>query len=101
MGPICLQLAPDVEKDEANESGQRRVEVNREVALMGEHAWENRNRVTVNEEEEREERAQKAMQMAKERGLGLPPMVEEKLDGNESSDDVKESDVGKGLFDGW
>jgi hypothetical protein len=94
-------LAPDVEKDEANESGQRRVEVNREVALMGEHAWENRNRVTVNEEEEREERAQKAMQMAKERGLGLPPMVEEKLDGNESSDDVKESDVGKGLFDGW
>ena len=100
MGPICLQLAPDVERDEANESGQRKVEVLREVALLGEHALAKRDGAIVKEEEAREERAHKAVQMAKERGLGLPPMVEDKLDGNESND-VNESDVGKGLFDGW
>ena len=101
MGPICLQLAPDVERDDVNESGERKVEVLREVTLLGENALELDGVAAIDEELEREKRAKKAVEMAKEKGLELPPMVEEKLEIDENSDEIKESDVGKGLFDGW
>jgi len=90
MGPVCLQVAP---RDDASiEEGEKKVDVLREVAIYGESAYASKSNGRGNEtDEERETRAQNAMKAAKDRGLELPPMVE----------DQDEDDVGKGLFDGW
>jgi ribosome biogenesis GTPase A len=90
MGPICLQVAP--RDEESIEEGEKKVAVLREVAIYGESAYSQRSKGRGNEtDEEREVRAQNAMKAAKDRGLELPPMVEEQ----------EEAGVGKGLFDGW
>jgi hypothetical protein len=44
--------------------------------------------------EQKQERARMAVETAKERGLELPPMVE-------NPKGVQEEDVGKGMFEGW
>jgi len=93
MGPACLQLAPKVDEDSTN-GGEKKVFVLRNVAVLGEGSryLEGNGRGRKGEtEEEREARAENAMKAAKDRGLELPPMVEEQT----------EADVGKGLFDGW
>ena len=114
MGPICLQLAPELEDDDDDgKGGERFVAVRREVNLLGEKDDFRRNLVTSlqdQSDEERQARAETAMRAAKERGLELPPLVEDQLqarnDGNdkgEKGQDVgtQDSEVGKGLFDGW
>jgi ribosome biogenesis GTPase A len=89
MGPISLQLAPETEQD----NGQLQVPLG-DTTILGP-----RSKRTAQEEElERKlqvERARMALETAKERGLELPPIVEDPKSSQEASD------VGKGLFDGW
>ena len=82
-GPVCLQLAPDSDRDD----GQKAI-------LMEESRDDERQRW----EEQQQERARVALETAKELGLELPPMVEQQPT---STTTVAEQDVGKGLFDGW
>ena len=112
MGPICLQLAPKLQenedKEEDDSGGESFVPVRREVALLGElvDLEQGKQMSSHNSDEERRQRAENAMKAAKERGLELPPMVEEQMHNtevNETSEKNTEKDpeVGKGLFDGW
>lgn len=78
MGPICLQLAPETEKDE----GQKMVELQSTKQSSDEK----------DSSIDRLARAQAAVATAKLQGLELPPLVD--------SSDPEEA-VGKGLFDGW
>ena len=89
MGPICLQIAPR-DEDSISE-GEKKVGVYREVSVLGESINALSSRNSDETEEERLRRAENAMKAAQDRGLELPPIIEE---GNED-------DVGKGLFDGW
>mmetsp|Transcript_9134 Transcript_9134/g.20001 ORF Transcript_9134/g.20001 Transcript_9134/m.20001 type:complete len:665 (-) Transcript_9134:93-2087(-) len=110
MGPVSLQLAPESEADE----GQQSVTVLRQEGLTAisesvmdptdfrRMADEQRQR----EKEEIEERAKAAREAAKEKGLDLPPVMDDIV--NEEVEDKKEeykkpaeSEIGKGLFDGW
>lgn len=90
MGSICLQLAPETESDD----GQARVrlESSRSQQQQQEEWLEM-------EAAARQERAQAAMETAKQQGLELPPMVAKKDETAAISTD--EDQVGKGLFDGW
>jgi len=95
MGPTCLQLAPKQE-DESVDEGEKKVSVLREVSVLGEGVMRiGSGEMSDETDEEREERAENAMRAAKERGLELPPMMDE------NPNETKEEDVGKGLFDGW
>ncbi len=95
MGPACLQLAPKQE-DESVDEGEKKVSVLREVSVLGEGVMRiGSGEMSDETDEEREERAENAMRAAKERGLELPPMMDE------NPNETKEEDVGKGLFDGW
>eukprot|EP00977_Amphora_coffeiformis_P000276 scaffold83_cov181-Amphora_coffeaeformis.AAC.3 len=101
MGPICLQIAPSSTEDR----GQRAVlqspaEKAQEARQAREEVWQ----------AEQAERAQKALEAANARGLELPPLVQRNekssQDNNEdgdkaSSGKTNESEVGKGLFEGW
>jgi hypothetical protein len=88
MGPVCLQLAPEKDEDE----GQAEVPIG---SMDGSTAARvNLRQIRQEEiEKEQQERVRVAVETAKELGLELPPMVE--------NSEVKEDDVGKGLFDGW
>jgi hypothetical protein len=88
MGPISLQLAPQTEED----GGQLQLPIGGNTMFVRQH-------MNVEQDVERQiqlERARVAMEMAKERGLELPPIIE---DPNRKVDTP--TDVGKGLFDGW
>ena len=103
MGPISLQVAPESEQDD----GQL------EVPLFGKDKSQdlaNRHRRREELEKEQQKRAKLAMETAKERGLELPPMLEQKQSQEspkKTDDDVpakeesKDDDIGKGMFDGW
>jgi len=91
MGNICLQIAPKVEDEESAAEGQVKVQVLREVTVMGEGT--NKMDTSVDTDEQREDRANNAIRVAKEKGLELPPVVEN----GQQNEEV----VGKGLFDGW
>ena len=106
MGPVCLQVAPRTEEDD----GQVHVPVGRMYGI----SQEDIDGITRQQEElihqERLERAQRAVQVAKERGLELPPTVAEDnakdLDSDNSEPNINDSkrdddSIGKGLFDGW
>ena len=82
MGPICLQLAPVSETDDGQQS----------VRLGNQETEEDRQQWEEEREKERQERAANALKTAKEQGLELPSIVENKTNGDE---------VGKGMFDGW
>lgn len=117
MGPIALQLAPESERDR----GQLRIKDGRGDGLGAftngmYRSPEERNRAEVEERQKEktkvEVRARAAMEAAKERGLELPPVVESMIGGGSGESDnlesasdtdskVDESEVGKGLFDGW
>lgn len=88
MGPISLQLAPETEED----AGQLQVPIG-DFTILG-----RQSRDTVDEDLVRqiqEERARAALETAKERGLELPPVIQD-------PDRAKDSgDIGKGMFDGW
>ncbi len=112
MGPICLQLAPKLKEENKSEEeedsgGESFVPVRREVALLGEllDLDQGRQMSLHDSDERRRERAESAMRAAKERGLELPPMVEDQMQQNDADEDVEKNEqnaeVGKGLFDGW
>jgi hypothetical protein len=94
MGAIALQLAPETEEDR----GQLQVPVGGSTSLS---EWQSRDKVAVDVERQMQlERARVAMEMAKERGLELPPMIADpKKTENESP--PHNNNIGKGLFDGW
>eukprot|EP00579_Thalassiosira_antarctica_P003942 CAMPEP_0201905328 /NCGR_PEP_ID=MMETSP0902-20130614/56455_1 /ASSEMBLY_ACC=CAM_ASM_000551 /TAXON_ID=420261 /ORGANISM="Thalassiosira antarctica, Strain CCMP982" /LENGTH=583 /DNA_ID=CAMNT_0048439439 /DNA_START=272 /DNA_END=2023 /DNA_ORIENTATION=+ len=105
MGPVALQLAPKSEKDD----GQTYVENTglnaRQVVSPTDfkRAVEEQER---NFKEEIEQRAAAAQEAAKEKGLKLPPVMERAASGEDAKEDGSaqkpaESEVGKGLFDGW
>jgi len=109
MGPMALQVAPSMPRDNdgssqlEEEGGQVRVDVRRNVAILGETP-RSIEEAAAQDMAMKEERVKTAVQKAKDRGLDLPPVLEVTLE-KDGSDDVgnnnKEADVGKGLFDGW
>ena len=112
MGPVALQLAPDTEVDD----GQTTVNI-RSDGLESRIASPTDWKRALEEEGERqreeiENRSRAAMDAAREKGLDLPPVmasasngkVEDGAMSKYSGEVVKkpaESDIGKGLFDGW
>jgi hypothetical protein len=108
MGPVALQLAPDTEVDD----GQTTVNI-RSDGIASPTDWKR----ALEEEGERqreeiENRSRAAMDAAREKGLDLPPVIASVSNGKVedgamskySGEVVKkpaESDIGKGLFDGW
>lgn len=103
MGPVALQLAPESEEDD----GQTFIDNQRadglDVRVVSSPAGLKR---AIDEEEQREkeeieQRAKAAQVAAKEKGLELPPVMEEQEDEEEDIEKPAESDIGKGMFDGW
>jgi ribosome biogenesis GTPase A len=99
MGPVALQLAPESEGDD----GQQSVETLRKDGLKFKRASEEMER---KKQEIIDQRAKSAMEAAKEKGLELPISMDAAEEETESIEDEEvkkpdESDVGKGLFDGW
>jgi ribosome biogenesis GTPase A len=85
LGPISLQVAPETEADE----GQMTVPIGDNVVKV------KRQEQQKERAEQQQERARQAVATAKERGLELPPIVE-------NPEGVPDAgDVGKGMFDGW
>ena len=111
MGPISLQCAPESEDDD----GHAYVDSLQQDGLHSINPMnaDDYRRATADEaklrqQEEIEERAAAARESAKTKGLDLPPVVEIALEEKEESpqshgDSHKsvESEVGKGMFDGW
>jgi ribosome biogenesis GTPase A len=84
MGPVSLQLAPETDKD----NGQMAVPIgsNRDAQRVAAKKQQQKQQM-------QQERSRLAVETAKERGLELPPIVEEGV--------ANDHDVGKGMFDGW
>jgi ribosome biogenesis GTPase A len=108
MGPVALQLAPESEGDD----GQQSVETLRKDGLNVRVVADPAEFKRASEEMERkkqeiiDQRAKSAMEAAKEKGLELPISMDAAEEETESIEDEEvkkpdESDVGKGLFDGW
>ena len=108
MGPIALQLAPRSEGDD----GQTFVDTAREDGLDVRVVASPTGVKRAVEEQERkaqeeiEQRSAAAMVAAKEKGLELPPLMtsvvnERVSEEEEATQKPAESEVGKGLFDGW
>lgn len=102
MGNVCLQLAPTVEggDDEGSLSEfsnvpDPRMGTMRMVAKDDSTEWE---QFKEQQDAEQIERVRIAKESAKERGLELPPQLENVA--NDKQNGIA-SDVGKGLFDGW
>jgi ribosome biogenesis GTPase A len=85
MGQICLQVAPATKEDK----GQTRIKLSTDTTDQREERLQERMRA-------QEARAQAALETAKERGLGLPPVLDPVEEGS-----VKSDQVGKGQFEGW
>jgi hypothetical protein len=95
MGPISLQIAPETEED----GGQLSVSVG-DGTILGRQSMrggENGGFDAEYQQQIQDERARIALETAKERGLELPPIV----DDPERAKEEAEADVGKGMFDGW
>jgi ribosome biogenesis GTPase A len=86
MGLICLQVAPASKEDK----GQTPIRLGTETTDVQVERQQERVRA-------REERAQAALETAKERGLELPPGQ----DAEQEEGSVKTDQVGKGQFEGW
>eukprot|EP00581_Thalassiosira_minuscula_P004341 CAMPEP_0183748986 /NCGR_PEP_ID=MMETSP0737-20130205/68053_1 /TAXON_ID=385413 /ORGANISM="Thalassiosira miniscula, Strain CCMP1093" /LENGTH=564 /DNA_ID=CAMNT_0025984729 /DNA_START=298 /DNA_END=1992 /DNA_ORIENTATION=- len=109
MGPVALQLAPQSEVDD----GQAYVDPTREDGLDVRVVVSPSDFKRAVEEQEKknqeeiQQRAEAAMEAAKERGLDLPPVMDSivnEVDDDEEDEVVQkpaESEVGKGLFEGW
>jgi len=111
MGPVALQLAPETEVDDGqiyvdHAVGKDGLDVRQVVSPA------DMKRVVEEQERRQKEgielRAQAAMVAAKERGLELPPVMETSANDGEVAKEEEESiqkpaesEVGKGLFDGW
>jgi hypothetical protein len=114
MGPITLQCAPETEED----NGQVQVESLRQDGLHSINPMSENESMRAAEEmkqkqqEEIEERAAAARESAEVKGLELPPLIadsavdesEERVQQHNdelSTSKPVESEVGKGMFDGW
>lgn len=112
MGPITLQCAPETEEDD----GHAYVDSLQQDGLHSINPVNANDLVRATEElqkrqqEEIEERAAAARESAKTKGLELPPVVEDALNSEEKAQQCSdqsapakpvESEVGKGMFDGW
>ncbi len=108
----AAQLAPKLERDNGQTYVDHSVGKDRlDVRVVASPA--DMKRVVEEQErrqkEEIENRAQAAMAAAKERGLNLPPVMENVAAKNEqgvkeeedAAQNPAESEVDKGLFDGW
>ena len=108
MGSICLQVAPvaSLSNDESGNHGgavadfsqvpDPRMGTVRVEGLDASNAWEQHKE---QQEALKRERIETARETAKERGLELPPQLENQ--GKKESEKSAPEDVGKGLFDGW
>mmetsp|Transcript_13254 Transcript_13254/g.38198 ORF Transcript_13254/g.38198 Transcript_13254/m.38198 type:complete len:222 (+) Transcript_13254:177-842(+) len=110
MGPTCLQLAPQTETDRGHVNipisamdGRDDGDPTKAISMI-----EFRKQQKELQLQEQQNRARAAKETAKERGLELPPIIaaaDDDHDGGEddaeSSSSMKETDVGKGMFDGW
>ena len=102
MGPISLQLAPTRESDE----GQTAVPVTPDTmraAVMNQWDTINGNNDQKKADELSEEAKQRsitAQQVAKAKGLELPPIMTEEKDSSNTSS-IDEQNIGKGIFEGW
>ena len=107
MGPIALQLAPESEVDEGQQSVQTLRKDGLNVRVVADPVEFKRasEELERKKQEKIDQRAKSALEAAKEKGLELPISMDEVVEeGKESKEDVKkpeESEVGKGLFDGW
>ena len=111
MGPVALQLAPDTEVDD----GQTTVNIRSdglESRIASPTDW--KRAMEEEGDRQREEiktRSRAAMDAAREKGLDLPPVMASVSNGNVEDEAMSkngevvtkpaESDIGKGLFDGW
>lgn len=113
MGPICLQQAPTTTTSSAAEDNPmgavsdftqvpdpRMGTMRTDGMAASLNDWE---RLKEQQEALQRERAQTARETAKERGLELPPMLENQNNnqGKKESTTTAPEDVGKGMFDGW
>jgi ribosome biogenesis GTPase A len=92
LGPICLQVAPRSDSDRGQRSLGGVMDGVSDVELM-------REKMQVQLAAERAERARAAQDTARERGLALPSVIQDRQTSQGSSQD--DSQVGKGVFDGW
>jgi hypothetical protein len=112
MGPVALQLAPDTEVDD----GQTNVNIRSdglESRIVSPTDWKRAlEEEGKRQREDFENRSKAAMETAREKGLDLPPVMASvssgkvddgamSKDGGEAVKKPAESDIGKGLFDGW
>jgi len=115
MGNVCLQVAPEGDASSSmagadfSQVPDPRMGTMRTEGMMPTMSdWE-QHRAKM--ENERQERAKTARETAKERGLELPPQLEQQTTATTSNSGESSSDsndkreapegVGKGLFDGW
>ena len=104
IGPVCLQVAPETEEDQGQLAipvgeldYERFMDDDDDVGPKDKARFNRQNSRTERElEREQLERAKSALEAAKERGLELPPLIENPPDASKT-----EGDVGKGLFEGW
>lgn len=127
LGPIALQFAPPVPSSNANndQSNSRNedtynVEKNIKRGIVDYSALVGggpKNTYTVKEdlqarqlreEQEKQDRAKAAVELANQKGLELPPMILEDEHRNDDTEDKPKSsidkrteEIGKGMFDGW
>ena len=94
MGPICLQVAPASETDKGHRQLDGFANGFDEEDLF-------RESIQLQLKEERDERARMAHVTAKEKGFELPPIIVEQQVEDENKAPVDNSQVGKGIFDGW
>mmetsp|Transcript_15067 Transcript_15067/g.23383 ORF Transcript_15067/g.23383 Transcript_15067/m.23383 type:complete len:545 (-) Transcript_15067:134-1768(-) len=92
VGPVALQLAPDSESDEGQKKVPLTPDLMREGALNV-HSLSLEDMAADEKDTKASiaERANAAKEVAKEKGLELPPMVT----------DTDEDNVGRGMFEGW
>jgi len=112
MGPVALQLAPESEGDDGQQSVEttlRKDGLNVRVVADPTEFKRASEELERRKQEKIDQRAKSAMEAAKEKGLELPiismdAVGEESESIVEDEDEVKkpkESEIGKGLFDGW
>jgi len=102
LGPIALQLAPTLESTE----GQTEVPIAKGTTAFDGADWREEDSEARREEERlgRLEKARLARGLAKEKGLELPPgMDEDEMVTSETGGLFGDEDttIGKGAFDGW
>ena len=97
MGVACLQVSPRLDKDQ---NPMKRAMEDSTVDVTAQKEF----RVAL--EQTKRERATRALEAVKERGLELPPSVMIQVEsknagGDDASTSPDASNIGKGQFDGW